>query len=270
MMAEWIDRRALKARTRDLLRDAQVPPRSITALYLALLLAMNLADSFTGTGLPATFIFLLITLLSMVLEAGFVLYCMAIRRGERAEILTLFDGFSFAGKVVALGLLRTALIYLWSLLFLIPGIIAAYRYRFALYNLCENPDLSILEALGMSKHQTLGYKGQLLALDLSYLGWFLLANLPYILYTAAAYQYILQDMAALSGMLYQPASWAALAYALPAWGWSLTIDLWYLVAALFFLPAYQCVNLAYFETAKGTSGASAWGRRDGPDDLGGY
>ncbi len=54
------------------------------------------------------------------------------------------------------------------------GIIATYRYRFALYNLLENPDLGILEAINLSKEQTYGYKWQLFVLDLSFLGWLIL------------------------------------------------------------------------------------------------
>ena len=68
-------------------------------------------------------------------------------------------------------------IFLWSLLFIVPGIIAAYRYRFALYNLCENPEMGVMEALNMSKAQTLGFKGQLFVLDLSFIGWYLLSGL---------------------------------------------------------------------------------------------
>ena len=52
-----------------------------------------------------------------------------------------------------------------------PGIIAAYRYRFALYNLCENPELGVMEALAMSKAQTKGYKLDLFVLDVTFLGW---------------------------------------------------------------------------------------------------
>ncbi len=42
-------------------------------------------------------------------------------------------------------------IFLWTLLFIIPGFIAAYRYRFAVSNLCENPDMGVMEAINMSK-----------------------------------------------------------------------------------------------------------------------
>ena len=52
--------------------------------------------------------------MSMVLAAGFVLYCMAVRRGERAEYLTLFDGFSFVGKVILLNIVIYLFTFLWS------------------------------------------------------------------------------------------------------------------------------------------------------------
>ena len=161
MMAQLIDRKHLKQEMKELLRSAQVSPRGMTCLYLALVLVLNLADSFMGLmnpGLLGTFISILTGLMSMVLASGFVMYCMAIRRGERAEYLTLFDGFSFVGKVILLNIVIYLFTFFWSLLFVIPGIIAAYRYRFALYNLYENPGIGVMEALNMSKQQTLGYK----------------------------------------------------------------------------------------------------------------
>ena len=177
MMAQLIDRKHLKQEMKELLRSAQVSPRGMTCLYLALVLVLNLADSFMGLmnpGLLGTFISILTGLMSMVLASGFVMYCMAIRRGERAEYLTLFDGFSFVGKVILLNIVIYLFTFFWSLLFVIPGIIAAYRYRFALYNLYENPGIGVMEALNMSKAQTAGFKGTLFVLDLSFLGWSIL------------------------------------------------------------------------------------------------
>ena len=190
MMAQLIDRKALKAQMKDLLRTAQVSAVGMTALYLALTLALNFADTVVGvsawdplrTAGSSVFLNLFVSILTwmmgMVLGAGFVLYCMAVRRGERAEYITLFDGFSTVGRILGLNIVMSFFIVLWSMLFVIPGIIAAYRYRFALYNLLENPDMGILEALDRSKEQTYGYKGQLFLLDLSYLGWGVLAALP--------------------------------------------------------------------------------------------
>ena len=279
MTPEFIDRRALKAQTRETLHSAQVSPKLFTALYLALVLALNVVDSFTGSGALATFVSILVTLLAVVMDAGFVLYCMAVRQGERAEYLALFDGFSFAGKIIALNIVKWFFIILWSMLFTIPGIIAAYRYRFALYNLCENPEISVFEAMNMSKRQTLGYKLQLFQLDLSYLGWLFISSLPSLVYSGAAYQLTLQQAMASYGLSPDAgmvASATAVISLLPVWGWTLLIGVWHLAAAIFFLPSYQCVELGYFETAKATSGIGAGapprqnaGGWNGPDNLGG-
>ena len=108
MMAELIDRKRLKAEMRELLSTAQVSPRGMAALYLGLAMVLGVLDYLSGGGnavldrnLVGIFVYVLTTLLTAVLGAGFSLYCMAVRRGERAEYLTLFDGFSFVGKLIA-------------------------------------------------------------------------------------------------------------------------------------------------------------------------
>ena len=279
MTAELIDRKGMKAEVREMLSGAQVSPRAITALYCGLLLVLNMVSAFAGdTGFLSTFVTILTSLLNVILGAGFAMYCMAIRRGERAEYITLFDGFSFVGKLIGLTIVTALFIWLWSMLFIIPGIIAAYRYRFAPYNLYENPGIGVMEALEMSKRQTMGYKGQLFALGLSYLGWTLLASLPAIVEVgmlyyglfSSAFDYMNGTIAAM------PADISTFAV-LPAWLWTLIISLWSMAVSLFNLPNYQCVELGYFETAKRTSGVGAGaetpaigaGPGAGPDGLGG-
>ena len=280
MMASLIDRKQLKQETKDLLADAQVSPRAMTALYLGLSLVLSMVDTLAGgSGVLATFLSILTTLLGMVLSAGFVLYCMAIRRGERAEFLTLFDGFSFVGKLIGLNIIMYFFIALWSMLFVVPGIIAAYRYRFALYNLYENPGIGAMEALNMSKRQTYGYKSQLFMLDLSYLGWTLLASAPSLIYGSLLSQETLMEAMNTVGFgtIAFMSTGSLSTAALPVWGWTLLMGLWQLAVAIFYLPAYQCVELGYFEIAKSTSGVGegaspnsqdTW--RSGPDDLGGF
>ena len=278
MTAELIDRKKLKEEVGELLSGAQVSPRAMTALYAGLLLILNLVCAFTGEGILSTFVSILTSLLSVLLGAGFAMYCMAIRRGERAEYLTLFDGFSFVGKLIALTIVTYAFIWLWSMLFVIPGIVAAYRYRFAAYNLYENPGISVMEALEMSKRQTMGYKGQIFALDLSYIGWTLLASLPVMvemgmMYYAMFSSYYDYMTGAISVM---PTDFTA-SVILPAWLWTLISGLWSMAVSLFYLPHFQCVELGYYETAKRTSGvglgaeppAIGAGRGAGPDGLGG-
>lgn len=280
MMAELIDRIQLKADVKTLLADAQVSPKAMTALYMGLLLLTNLVDNLAGGGHAVTdrnllgiFVYVMVALLNSILNAGFVLYCMAVRRGERAEFLTLFDGFSFTGKIIGLNIVQNFFIMLWSMLFIFPGIVAAYRYRFAMYNLCENPGISIMEALDMSKRQTAGYKWQLFLLDLSYLGWGIASGLPAL--ALILWENARSAEAFLSGA---PVVETAILLGSAVWLTALVCDLWDLVVSIFYLPNCQCVDLGYFETAKRTSGVGAGGqpRNDnpwtgdmGPDGLGG-
>lgn len=265
MMAQQIDRKQLKREMKELLRTAQVSPRAMVCLYLGLALVLDLADSFVsimGAGLLGTFVSILSGLMTMVLSAGFVLYCMAIRRGERAEYLTLFDGFSFVGKVILLNIVIYLFTLLWSMLFVIPGLIAAYRYRFALYNLYENPGIGVMEALEMSKRQTLGYKGQLFTLDLSYIGWFFLASLPSVVQVGYIYASILQD---LPYYLADPFQVYSISLPLPFALQVLIGCAWPMLVAVFYLPAYQCTELGYFDIAKQTSGIGQAKSPDAPE-----
>lgn len=253
MLAQLIDRRRVKEEARETLESAQVSPKAFTALYFALVLVLDLVDSFTGEGVLSVFVSILALLMTAVLRAGYQLYIMAVWRGERAEYLTVFDGFSFAGKVVALYLLESLFVFLWSLLFTIPGIVALYRYRFAMWNLCENPDLSPLEALNMSKRQTLGYKSQLFGLDLSYLGWTVLSMLPLLVYNAILTYDAMSAAASYYG-LEAAAMPMDLTAILPLWGWTLVIGVWSLAVSVFYMPGYLCAEMTYFDIAKRTSG----------------
>ena len=284
-MAEQIDRAQEKWKASNLLRDAQVSPKQMTAFYLLLVLALDVVDSFNLYSILGRFVTVFISifclLLSIVLSAGFTLYFMAIRRGERAEFLTVFDGFSFVGKLIALEIVTSFFISLWALLIFIPGIIAAYRYHFAVYNLCENPDIGVMEAIRMSKQQTYGYKSQLFLLHLSYFPWNLLSMLPTLIANA-----IISSKFSLSVSMGMPAAYTGLFgspiteyLGIPAFLWVIIQGLWSLVIAIFYLPQFHCVNLAYFETAKRTSHIGANippenggynGGWNGPDGLGGF
>lgn len=247
-MFEFIDRRRVKAEARAIAQDAQVPAKIFYALYFAAVVVINLCVFLTspseGQSLASSpvplFISLFSNLLLWVLNAGAFLYCMAVRRGERAEFFVLFDGFSFAGKLILLRLLQSALIFCWSLLFIFPGIIAAYRFRFAPLNLYENPSISPMEALRLSNRQTRGYKNQLFLLDLSYFGWELLATLPSVYVTAVT------SLAEVGTTVPGPYENALLIFVLES--------IFLVVVSIFYVPAYQLSELAYFETAVRTSG----------------
>ena len=190
-----LDRISLKREAKDIVKCARVSAFGCTLLFLAISWLLNglsvfvslneeLVDNLYYTSgvdlsflilhrafppLLVTFVTVIVALLGVLLGAGYCLYQLGIRRGEEMPYLTLFDGFSFTGKLILLALVRYIFVFLWSMLFIIPGIIAAYRYRFAVYNLCENPEMGVMDAINMSKAQTAGFRWQLFELDLSYL-----------------------------------------------------------------------------------------------------
>jgi len=87
------------------------------------------------------------------------------------------EGFRSWGEKALTMFLKDLFIFLWSLLFLIPGIIKGYSYMMVPFLLAENPGLSGTEALRRSQEMMRGQKWNAFMLDLSFLGWDLLAIL---------------------------------------------------------------------------------------------
>lgn len=79
---------------------------------------------------------------------------------------------------VALGMFVMMLyISLWSLLLVIPGIIKAYSYAMTPYILVEHPELSINQAIDLSRKLMKGRKFDYFYLQLSFIGWYILSIL---------------------------------------------------------------------------------------------
>lgn len=60
---------------------------------------------------------------------------------------------------------------LWTMLFIIPGIVKAYEYKLIPYLLSENPDMTTEEAFAESKKLMKGNKWKAFVLDLSFILW---------------------------------------------------------------------------------------------------
>ena len=83
----------------------------------------------------------------------------------------LFFHYNNFGKLFIANLLTTIFVFLWSLLFVIPGIIAAYSYSMVFYILDENPEMSAMDAIRASKQMMKGHKWELFCLHISFIGW---------------------------------------------------------------------------------------------------
>ena len=95
--------------------------------------------------------------------------------GQPANVGTIGEGFNGFGHTFITLLLRDVLLVLWSMLFLIPGIIKAYSYRMVPYIIKDNPELSATEVITRSREMMDGNKGRAFLMDLSFIGWFLLS-----------------------------------------------------------------------------------------------
>ena len=73
--------------------------------------------------------------------------------------------------------LRDLFVGLWSLLFVIPGIVKSYEYRMVPYLLAEHPEMSSSEVFAQSKQMMNGNKWAAFVLDLSFIGWYILSGL---------------------------------------------------------------------------------------------
>ena len=117
---------------------------------------------------------------------------LSLAQGAQPEVkdaFTGFDDFWSAFKVTFLVGLYT---FLWSLLFVIPGIVKSYAYSMSLYILAENKGKSASECIKESMEMTDGHKMDLFVLSLSFIGWILLGSIT----LGIAYIWILPYMQA--------------------------------------------------------------------------
>ena len=121
-----------------------------------------------------------IELVMSIVAVGFTIFLLNTIRSASPCAGNLLDGFGIAGRVLLLYLLEGIFIFLWSLLFVVPGIVASYSYRQAIYILIDHPEMSVMECIRESKRMMNGRKAELFVLDLSFIGWQLLTMLTII------------------------------------------------------------------------------------------
>ena len=131
------------------------------------------------------------------LTLGMAIFNLSVSRGNEFRLTQIFDGFkNFVNSMVTY-LLSLLYILLWTLLFIIPGIIATYSYSMIFYILADEPELTPSETLKKSKEMMDGYKMDFFLLNLSFIGWAILCLFtlgigflwlfPYILITNAKF-----------------------------------------------------------------------------------
>jgi uncharacterized membrane protein len=111
------------------------------------------------------------------LTLGLAVFSLSISRNQDAKLEQIFQGFKNFGNALGAYLLICLFTFLWMLLLIIPGIIAAISYSMTFYILAEDNSIEPIEAIKKSKKMMAGYKWKYFCLCLRFIGWALLCIL---------------------------------------------------------------------------------------------
>ena len=104
---------------------------------------------------------------------------MALARGkQKFDIMDISQGFANGQflRTTLLLLLRGVLVFAWSLLFIVPGVIKSYSYRLAFYVAADHPDLTVSECLAESARLMRGHKWRAFCMDFVMFLWSLVGS----------------------------------------------------------------------------------------------
>lgn len=214
------ERATYKKEARELLKGRRATPVLSTLFTVAISLILGFAP-IADTAYVLSASYLAPSAISYVLGwvflgaalLAFTMLCIRLRGlpAEKTGFSYFIANFShFIEGTLAL-VWRALWTGLWSLLFIIPGIVKGYSYSMMFFVLSEDPRIGVTKAMNISKVLTRGYKGDLFVMDLSFIGWHILSLLtcgilylwvaPYIAMSRTCAYYALKDEALNTGVL---------------------------------------------------------------------
>ncbi len=120
---------------------------------------------------------LLLLTISGPMALGIAIFSINISRNQDARLEQIFQGFNNFNTSLGAYLLMLLFTFLWTLLLIIPGIIAALSYSMTFYILADDNSIGAMEAIDKSKKMMDGYKWKYFCLGLRFIGWSLLCIL---------------------------------------------------------------------------------------------
>ena len=160
----------IRRKAKEALRPKQKTMTLIALTFFGLVLAMALL-SLVGVGQILSIIF------NPIFTLGLCICSLLVVRNQELKVVDFFDGYRSFGRAIGLSLINGILIFLWSLLLLVPGIIKSYSYSQCFYLLADHPDMTGAELREESEDLMDGNRMRLFRLQLSFIGWFLLGIL---------------------------------------------------------------------------------------------
>lgn len=127
-------------------------------------------------------IWLIITLfIGGAAKLGYATFNLNLIDYNKADVSDLFSQFHRFWDGFCMDFLRSLFIALWSILFIIPGVIKSYSYAMAPYIMVENPGMTATKSIDESRRIMNGNKWRLFCLDFSFIGWELLLSVPSVI-----------------------------------------------------------------------------------------
>jgi len=167
-----LDYTQLRAEARDLLRGQWNACALMMFIFTALSGSISLIFGVGNTQFLSSPLSLLV---GAPLNLGITAIFLKLYQGQSFQYEEIFHGFRDFSRAVISALLISVYVILWSILLIVPGIIAALGYSMTFFILAENPNLSATEAMALSKQMMDGHKTELFMLSLSFIGWFFLS-----------------------------------------------------------------------------------------------
>ena len=167
-------------------------------------------------------------------KLGYAIFNLKLVDNKEAEFKDLFSQFHRLGDGFCMNFLVGLYTVLWTLLFVIPGIIKTYSYAMTPYILAENPGMTATEAITESRRIMDGNKWRLFCLSFSFIGWALLCAAP-----------LLIALGILIGIAVRTMSFLPILWIIP-----LSIPL--SIGSLFLNPYQEAAYAAFYRNISGT------------------
>lgn len=186
-------------------------------------------------GIALLVVWLIVTIvISGAGKLGYATFNLKLVDHKNASLSDLFSQFHRLWDGFCMNFLMGLYTILWSLLFIIPGIIKEFSYAMTPYIMAEHPELTTNEAITRSREIMDGNKWRLFCLGFSFIGWSLLCSLPTLL-----------ALGAILGMAYSGQSLAVLLWLIPA-------SIPSFIGYLFLRPYQEAAYAAFYRDVSGT------------------
>jgi uncharacterized membrane protein len=176
-----------------------------TVLYIGIIVAAGMDSVLESEGLITAFVSLISCAIYYIffgpLLLGIQKAYIGLTYGEKPKVSDIFYAFTSAKLFwasVRLFLLMTLFVGLWSLLFIVPGIIRSIDYMQSWYLLIANPEKGARECLRESIYLTKGHRADIFVTSLSFILWSMTSMIPFVgifIVYGYVYPYIMATMA---------------------------------------------------------------------------